>query len=540
MSSSPSAVGPSQDGLATTAPRRGTDAPAGTAADRRSKQDPVKKTGGRDEEERGQREPYSTSSSVPWAAVPLAEATPVAASLRLQKDQLEAQLELERQRVAELLQRGSLPNAPPASTTGAASTCSLLSKKKRWIALGIVVVAVVVLAVVIVATVVTTGAGGSKNKPPGVPNPAPATRSPPLPPTRDEDILAYTNSITLSNQTLSYPPSTTNRAEERAVQWLIRDDVNTNAADANALRQRYALTILWFRQTPTPFGTADDRHSDTWTSNRNECEWLDVECDGDGQVTALTLSEKNVRGRIPNDLGLLTKMTSLELGGNKMTGTIPSSLTAMTDLVSLGLATNLLTGTIPSSLGILTALTSLQLFDNKLNGTIPSSLAAMTDLVEALKALVSLSVDGNMLTGTIPSSLGTLTALTSLELYDNEFIGTIPSSLGTLTALTSLELYTNELNGTIPSSLGALTALTALDLSENQLSGTIPSSFGALVALTRLELYNNQLNGTLPLCGLNLPFDILVTDCLEVSCPCCTHCCPTASENGSIPVYEYC
>jgi Leucine rich repeat len=458
MSSSPSAVDPPGDGLVTTAPRRGTD----TVADRRFKHDPVSRRG--DEEEGRQQEPYSTSSE-PWAAVPLAEATPVAATsnneekLQLQKEKLEVQLELEQQRVANLQRGSSLP--PLASTIGSASMSSLSSKKKRWIALGIVVTAVVVVLAVVIATVT----GGSPK------------------PTRDEDILSYINSITLSNQTLSYPPST-GTAEERAVQWLIQDDLNTNTEDKNALRQRYALTTLWFLQTPTPFGT-DGSHSDTWTSNLNECGWLDVECDGDEQVTALTLSEKNVRGRIPNDLGLLTSMTSLQLWGNKMTDTIPSSLVAMTDLVSLGL-------------------------------------------------------DSNLLAGTIPSSLGTLTALTDLSLSGNQLIGTIPSSLGALTALTSLQLWDNQLIGTIPSSLGALTVLTALDLSDNQIVGTIPSSFVALVALTRLELYNNELNGTLPVCGLDWTFETLVTDCAKVSCPCCTHCCPTTSENGSIPVYEFC
>jgi Leucine rich repeat len=524
MSSSPSAVGPFQDGLTTTAPQRGTDAPAGTAADRPLfKHGPAKKGRG-DEEEGRQREPYSTSSE-PWVAVPLAEATPVATtsnneeSLRLQKEKLEAELELERQRVADL-QRGSLP--PPSSTNGAVSTCSLSSKKKWWIALGIVVVVVVVLAVVI-ATV--TGTGGSK---PLVSNPSPATRSPP---TRDELILSYINSITLSNQTLTYPPSS-NRAEERAVQWLIQDDLNTNAEDRDALRQRYALTTLWFLQTPTPFGTGDS-HTGTWTTNLDECKWLDVECDADRRVTALLLPEQNVRGSIPNNLGLLTAMTSLQLWNNTMTGTIPSSLAAMTDLTALGLSRNSLIGTIPSSLGNLTALTSLQLWKNKLNGTIPTSLEAMTDLTH-------LGLSDNMFTGTIPSSLGSLTALIDLQLDNNQLSGTIPSSLGNLTALTRLWLYDNKLNGTIPSSLEALTALLAVALNENQILGTIPSSFSALTALTRLELYNNQLNGTMPVCSLNLTFDVLVTDCAELSCPCCTHCCPTASENGSIPVYEFC
>jgi hypothetical protein len=390
--------------------------------------------------------------------VPLAEATPVAASLpitsdsnterllRLQKEKLEAQLELERQRVENLQQqqrhqqRGGRPIS--ASTTGSAANCSFTSKQKRWIALGIVLVAVVAVVLAVVIAMVV-----NSPEPPGVPvvpaSVAPATTAPvPLPtppptppPARVDSIVSYINRITLSGQKLSYPPIQ-DTAEERAVQWLIEEDLHTpDTADLQALRQRYALSTLWFIPTPTPFG--DNNHADTWITNLNECNWQDVTCDDDGRVTALFLAGDNVRGRIPDDLVLLTAMTSLQLYVNQITGTIPSSLAAMTDLIELWLRTNRLTGTIPSSLGLLTGLMGLELWDNQLNGTIPSSLAALT-------------------------------------------------------------------------------------------------------ALTDLRLHNNQLNGTLPLCGLNRTFKFLVVDCAEVSCPCCTHCCPTASEDGTIPVYDFC
>jgi Leucine rich repeat len=420
--------------------------------------------------------------------VPMAEATPVvadssSASITTNRIEglllrLEAQLDPERERVANPQQQeqGERPPAPSTTTGSAAKCCSFSTKQKRWIALVVVLVAVVVL--VLLAIVLTKVGGGPT---PVVPSSvAPATTSP-VP--RAEAIVAYINSITLSNRTLSYPPSK-RIAEERAVQWLIEDDLNTVADDLKALRQRYALSTLWFIPTPVGFGT-DGNHADTWTINLDECAWLGVRCAGDGRVTALYLSEQNVQGRIPDDLGLLTAMTSLDLWGNNMTGTIPSSLAAMTDLVKLGLDNNRLTGTIPSSLAALTAMTSFQMWENRLNGT-------------------------------------------------------IPSSLGALTGLEVLDLGENMLTGTIPSSLAAMTALTSLWLSKNALVGTIPSSLAALTNLTILYLHNNQLNGTLPLCGLNRTFEKLVADCAEVSCPCCTHCCPTAGENGIIPIYDSC
>jgi hypothetical protein len=181
-----------------------------------------------------------------------------------------------------------------------------------------------------------------------------------------------------------YPSSSS--AEERAVKWLIDEDLNTSVDDKMAMRQRFALSTVWFLQTPTPFGT--DGHRETWTTRIDECKWLDVLCVDRGRVTALLLDEENVQGQIPDDLGLLTDLTNLQLSDNYISGTIPSSLAA------------------------LTALTSLFLYYSVFNGTIPSSFGKLTNLV-------SLDLSRNFLSGSIPSFLGALTAQTSLRLYDN-------------------------------------------------------------------------------------------------------------------------
>jgi Leucine-rich repeat (LRR) protein len=305
---------------------------------------------------------------------------------------------------------------------------------------------------------------------------------------------------------LSYPDAST--AEGRALQWLIDVDLGTTAPSSSStnelsLRQRYALTALWFQTPTTPLGNPS--HFATWANTSlNECEWHDVKCDNVGRVARLTLGGDNVRGRIPDDLGLLTALNLLQLYDNYLTGTIPWSVGAsLTALEELYLNSNHLSGTIPSSLGALTTLTAVALYGNQLNGT-------------------------------IPSSLGNVTALVKLSLSSNRLTGTIPSSLGALTAVTGLWMTGNQLNGTIPSSLGALTALDGLFLWGNRLSGTIPSSLASLTALARLWLFNNQLVGTVPFCTIldQTTIQFLVMDCNKVSCPCCTECCPTDGWNG--------
>jgi hypothetical protein len=199
---------------------------------------------------------------------------------------------------------------------------------------------------------------------------------------RADTILPYINSITLSGRTLTYPSSSS--AEERAVQWLVEDDLGTAVDDEQSLRQRYSLGTLWFFQpTPTRTGFGLAEYAASWTSNIDECEWLDVECDGNGHVTDLRLLGVYVRGKIPHDLGLLTDLTYLSLGSNQLSGTIPSSLGNLLDLTYLSLGSNRLSGTIPSSLVALTALTSLFLEYNQLVGTMPfcNSVQSFEDLV---------------------------------------------------------------------------------------------------------------------------------------------------------------
>jgi hypothetical protein len=103
----------------------------------------------------------------------------------------------------------------------------------------------------------------------------------------------------------------------------------------------------------------------------------------------------------------------------------------------------------------------------------------------------------------------------------------------------SLNLTGLGVQGRIPDDLGLLTGLTYLDFSNNQMEGTIPTSLLRLTKLTDLRLYNNGFNGTsFPFCdnnGVNQtsPFNFtnLVTDCDQLDCPCCTHCCGGDDNN---------
>ena len=91
-------------------------------------------------------------------------------------------------------------------------------------------------------------------------------------------------------------------------------------------------------------------------------------------------------------------------------------------LISLDLSDNQLTGEIPPEIGNLPNLTGLYLYYNQLTGEIPSWIGNLTNLTY-------LNLWGNQLTGEIPPEIGNLTNLNGLYLYSNQLTGEIPQEV---------------------------------------------------------------------------------------------------------------
>ena len=187
----------------------------------------------------------------------------------------------------------------------------------------------------------------------------------------------------------------------------------------------------------------DWTENSNWLTNAPLNRWHGVTTNRSGRVIELDLSENELSGAIPAELGDLTFLESLNLSKNQLRGDIPPEL------------------------GNLSNLRALALFDNNLRGPIPPDVALLANL----RWLVLLH---NELTGSIPPELGRLEKLEWLYLWGNQLSGEIPPELGTLTNLERLGLSYNNLTGTIPLELESLTGLEALFLSENRFSGCIP------------------------------------------------------------------
>ena len=188
----------------------------------------------------------------------------------------------------------------------------------------------------------------------------------------------------------------------------------------------------------------DWRDNTNWLSDAPLGRWHGVTTNSDGRVIKVVLPRNDLSGELPEDLGILRRLTHLVLWDNDLSGEIPEALGDLSELECLSLWSNELTGEIPEVLGDLTNLTQLDLLRNDLDGS-------------------------------IPAALGDLTNLRRLHLAENDFSGSIPSSLGNLTSLESLYLFRNDLDSQIPSSLTNLTNLDWLYMSENGFTGCIPA-----------------------------------------------------------------
>ncbi|KAL5988106.1 hypothetical protein ACLOJK_035869 [Asimina triloba] len=213
----------------------------------------------------------------------------------------------------------------------------------------------------------------------------------------------------------------------------------------------------------------------------------------------------DIHGRIPAELGSLSKLTVLDLGHNSFVGEIPPPLGNLSSLMQLFLNGNNLSGSIPAELGRLRSLRALQISTNQLSGEVPASLYNIS-------SLVTFSIAFNQLQGMLPPNLGVVFPnLVNLFMGGNEFRGSIPVSITNASRLQYLFLEMNNLNGSVPANLGSLWDLLSLNLGGNQLGS--PGGEDDLAFLTsltncsRLEkigLGDNQLSGMLPSSVANL------------------------------------
>ncbi|PIA27431.1 hypothetical protein AQUCO_07800049v1, partial [Aquilegia coerulea] len=216
-------------------------------------------------------------------------------------------------------------------------------------------------------------------------------------------------------------------------------------------------------------------------------------------LTSLKLSYNSLSGRISPSLFNLPYLLVLRLSNNQFIGNlgrIPSNI------LIFDISQNQMTGRIPSDIGKSDSLRTLILRNNSFHGPIPLELCN-------LSSLNFLDLSNNHLSGIIPSCLN-LTSLKYLHLQENKFSGSIPKAILQSSNLITLDLKHNNLSGNISKWFGFLRNLRVLLLKGNRLSGSIPLQLCQLKNISLLDLSHNNLSGSIPPCFGNINFGKIV------------------------------
>lgn len=316
-----------------------------------------------------------------------------------------------------------------------------------------------------------------------------------------------------------------------AVSWLVqldgdgREPLPADGEDAAFFVQRYVLALLYYATN----GQFWLHSRNLLRGDRNTCGWntrvdddngdsfdFGAVCNEEGLVIKIYIPQTNLKGTMPRELGLLTKLEFLALHYNEVTGTLPSELQLLTNLDNLALHSNQLSGSIPSWIDQLTLLRVLGLGYNYMGGTLPSAIGTLTSLVtlgldknefdgdlqylQGLTNMRRLYLSGNSFTGPLDTNhLRAMRELEELDLSDNEFTGAVPIDMFSFPQLRILDLNDNNLSGPLPS--GPYTdapSLRALSLNFNDITGSISESIGDLTSLTHLDLASNEFTGIIP------------------------------------------
>ncbi|KAK4490979.1 hypothetical protein RD792_001700 [Penstemon davidsonii] len=277
----------------------------------------------------------------------------------------------------------------------------------------------------------------------------------------------------------------------------------------------------------------------SWNDTSSPCDWLEIQCSGDGSVTGITLTNYNLNGIIPNSISTLqnltvlniafnffkgnfptailncSKLQTLDLSQNLFVGNIPASIDRLNSLQLLDLGANNFTGDIPPEIGNLTQLQTLHLYSNLFNGRYPNEISnllnlevlglAYNDFLPAaippefgnLRKIKYIWMTHAKVVGKMPERFTNLSSLEHLDLSANDMEGEIPSGLFLLKNLSEVYLYKNRFSGSIPPVIESLN-MVEVDLAMNNLTGRIPEDFGKLEKLELLNLFSNNLYGEVP------------------------------------------
>ena len=168
----------------------------------------------------------------------------------------------------------------------------------------------------------------------------------------------------------------------------------------------------------------DATNGDNWFDNSNwhngqdpcttNLEWAGIICNSlaesdHHEVIGLALTNNNLSGELPTEIGILDDLITIEVDNNpNLGGSLPSEIGMLSNLKLFMSNGASFSGEFPSTLGMLTEMWMISVEGNQVEGSLPDSIVNLVNLAW-------LTIGGTDITGTIPcdhfESIGTTVSL---------------------------------------------------------------------------------------------------------------------------------
>lgn len=263
--------------------------------------------------------------------------------------------------------------------------------------------------------------------------------------------------------------------------------VGNNQTEYNALLSLYSstngknwMTNSWIKNN--------------WNTTSDYCSWIGVVCNCYGNlrnpeipfaaVLSVSLSDYNLVGKLPNDIGNLSYLYVLDVSYNyDLTGDLPTTISNLHYAISLRFGKTRLNGKIQTNMfADMFQLAGVMLGPSDLYGDIG-------DFYNGCSQLLNFDIECTGITSVNLNNCSTLQTLSASN-SPLKSISNDPNSLCNFINLTNIYIKNTELNSNIINlnCLSELPNLYLVDASYNSFSGPVPNA----TSVSRLVLSNNE------------------------------------------------